>query len=134
MGLVDGLLVVAGAFVLAWLVLVVVIWLHRPSRALVSPTLQLIPDVVRLVRSLMADRESPRRVNVALGGLLVYLVSPIDLIPDFVPVLGSVDDLVVAALVLRWAGRQIGVEQLRAHWSGSDAGFALLLRLLGLAA
>jgi uncharacterized membrane protein YkvA (DUF1232 family) len=134
MGLVDGLLVIAGAFVLAWLVLVVVIWLHRPSRALVSPALRLIPDLVRLVRSLLADRESPRRVKVALGGLLVYLVSPIDLIPDFVPVLGSVDDLVVTALVLRWAGRQIGVEQIRAHWSGSDAGFALLLRLLGLAA
>jgi uncharacterized membrane protein YkvA (DUF1232 family) len=134
MGLVDELLVVAGAFVLAWLVLVVVIWLHRPSRALVTPALLLIPDLVRLVRSLLVDRDSPRRVKVALAGLLAYLLSPIDLIPDFVPVLGSVDDLVLTALVLRWAGRQIGVEQIRAHWSGSDAGFALLLRLLGLAA
>jgi uncharacterized membrane protein YkvA (DUF1232 family) len=132
MGLLDGLLVVAGAIVLAWLALATLVWLHRPSRALVAPAVRLVPDLVRLVRSLLADRDSPRWVKVALGGLLGYLVSPIDLIPDFVPVLGSVDDLVVSAIVLRWAGRQIGVEQLRTHWSGSDAGFALLLRLLGL--
>jgi uncharacterized membrane protein YkvA (DUF1232 family) len=133
MALVEGLLAVAAAIALAWLVLVLVVLLHRPSRELVVPALRLIPDLVRLVRSLLADRQTPRQVNVALGGLLVYLISPIDLIPDFLPLIGSVDDLVVTTLVLRWAGRRIGVDGLRAHWAGSETGFAVLLRLLDLA-
>ena len=64
--------------------------------------------------------------------MLAYLISPIDLIPDFIPVLGQSDDVVVAALVLRWSGRRIGVDRLRAHWSGSDEGFDVLRRMLGL--
>jgi uncharacterized membrane protein YkvA (DUF1232 family) len=131
MGLVDIVLSIVGVFVLAWVILVAIVWLHRPARALAGPALRMIPDVVRLTRALLADRATPRRVKVALAGLLAYLVSPIDLIPDFIPILGSMDDLVVAALVLRWAGRRVGLEQIRAHWSGSDAGFDLLARLLG---
>jgi uncharacterized membrane protein YkvA (DUF1232 family) len=130
-GLVDIVLSIVGVFVLAWVILVAIVWLHRPARALAGPALRMIPDVVRLTRALLADRATPRRVKVALAGLLAYLVSPIDLIPDFIPILGSMDDLVVAALVLRWAGRRVGLEQIRAHWSGSDAGFDLLARLLG---
>ena len=130
---VEGLFFIAAACGLAWMLLVTVIWLHRPARALVGPALRLIPDLP--VGALAAGgSRTPRRVKVALGGLLLYLVSPIDLIPDFVPVVGSLDDVVVTALVLRWAGRQIGVEQIRAHWSGSEEGFALLVRLLGVAA
>ena len=49
-----------------------------------------------------------------------------------IPVAGSVDDLAVTALVLRWAGRRVGRDQLRRHWAGSEAGFGLLVRLLGL--
>jgi uncharacterized membrane protein YkvA (DUF1232 family) len=132
MGLADALLTIAGVLVLAWLLLAVVVWIHGPARALAVPALRLIPDLVGLVRSLLADPSSPTRVKVALAGLLVYLVSPIDLIPDFIPVLGSMDDLVITAVVLRWAGRRIGVRQLRAHWAGSEGGFTLLLGLLGL--
>ncbi|MGH2511405.1 MAG: YkvA family protein [Candidatus Limnocylindrales bacterium] len=62
---------------------------------------------MRLARSLVADPATPRSVKVALTGLLGYLLSPIDLIPDFIPVLGSVDDLALSALVLRW-GRTAG--------------------------
>jgi uncharacterized membrane protein YkvA (DUF1232 family) len=132
MGLAAALLTIAGVLVLAWLMLATLVWLHRPSRALAGPAIRLIPDLVRLVRSLLADPRSPTRVKFALAGLLVYLVSPIDLIPDFIPVLGSMDDLVITAIVLRWAGRRIGVGQLRAHWSGSETSFSLLLGLLGL--
>jgi uncharacterized membrane protein YkvA (DUF1232 family) len=81
---------------------------------------------------LLGDQATPRSVKVALGGLLAYLLSPIDLIPDFIPVAGSVDDLAVTVLVLRWAGRRVGRDQLRRHWAGSEAGFGLLVRLLGL--
>jgi uncharacterized membrane protein YkvA (DUF1232 family) len=115
-----------------WLVLVALIWLHRPSRDLAGPALHLIPDLVRLVRGLMADAATPLGVRMALGGLLVYLVSPVDLIPDFLPGVGSLDDLVITALVLRWAGRRVGIDDLRAKWTGDPAGFDVLRRLLGL--
>ena len=98
----------AGAFVVVafgWLLLVAFLLFHRPSRDLAGPALRLIPDLVRLVRGLLADTSTPTSVRVALAGLLVYLVSPLDLIPDFVPVIGAVDDLIVAAVVLRWVGR-----------------------------
>lgn len=64
--------------------------------------------------------------------MLVYLISPIDLIPDFIPVLGQIDDVVVAAVILRWTGRRVGVEGLRSHWPGSDEGSDVLRRMLGL--
>jgi uncharacterized membrane protein YkvA (DUF1232 family) len=127
----GSLLVVVAVAAAAWLLLVAVLWLHRPSRDLAGSTLRLVPDLIRLVRALLADHDTPRSVKFALLGLLLYLLSPIDLVPDFLPVIGSLDDLIVSALVLRWAGRRIGTVGLRAHWSGSPDGFALLLRLLG---
>jgi uncharacterized membrane protein YkvA (DUF1232 family) len=126
---------IVSAFVVAavgWLLLVGFLWLHRPSRALAGPALRLIPDLVRLVRGLLADGSTPRSVRLALVGLLAYLVSPIDLIPDFVPIIGSADDLIVTAVVLRWAGRRVGLDQLRAKWTGDPAGFDVLRRLLGI--
>ena len=125
-------LVVVLATAAAWLLLAVVLWLHRPSRELAGPAMRLVPDLVRLVRALLSDAATPRSVKVALGALLLYLVSPIDLVPDFFPVIGSIDDLIVSGLVLRWAGRRIGVETLRSHWPGRPEGFDLLRRLLGL--
>jgi hypothetical protein len=85
-GLVDIVLSIVGVFVLAWMILVAIVWLHRPARALAGPAVRMIPDVVKLTRALLADRATPRRVKVALAGLLAYLVSPIDLIPDFIPI------------------------------------------------
>ena len=67
-----------------------------------------------------------------LRGLLLYLLSPIDLIPDFVPVIGSADDLIVSAVVLRWVGRRVGLDDLRRRWTGDPAGFEVLRRLLGM--
>jgi uncharacterized membrane protein YkvA (DUF1232 family) len=133
MSFLGAVLAAIAVLALAWVVLVVIVWLHRPSRALAGPALRLIPDLIRLTRSLLADRATPRRVKLALGGLLVYLLSPIDLIPDFIPVLGSVDDLAITALVLRWAGRRVGPTELRRHWGGTEAGFDLLQRFLGTA-
>jgi uncharacterized membrane protein YkvA (DUF1232 family) len=91
-----------------------------------------VPDLVRLVRALCRDDATPRSVKVALGALLLYLVSPIDLVPDFLPAIGSIDDLIISGLVLRWAGRRIGVDSLRSNWPGRPEGFELLCRFLGL--
>ena len=131
MGLVHILLSIVGVFVLAWVILVAIVWLHRPSRALAGPALRMIPDVVRLTRALLADRATPRRVKVALAGLLAYMVSPIDLIPDFIPILGSMDDLVVTALVLRWAGRRVRSSKSAPIGPAPTRASISLVRLLG---
>jgi uncharacterized membrane protein YkvA (DUF1232 family) len=130
---VIGAIVVALAVVaISWLLLVGFLWLHRPSRDLAAATLRLIPDLVRLVRGLLSDSGTPMSARVALAGLLLYLLSPIDLIPDFIPVLGSADDVIVAAVVLRWVGRRVGLEDLRERWTGDPAGFEAVRRLLGM--
>jgi uncharacterized membrane protein YkvA (DUF1232 family) len=90
-----------------------------------------VPDVVRLCRNVLTDREAPASVRIAIGGLLVYLVNPIDLIPEFIPVLGPLDDVVVAVLVLRYVRRRIGVEALLLRWRGTPQGFALLQPVIG---
>jgi uncharacterized membrane protein YkvA (DUF1232 family) len=129
---IGALAVAIVVLAIGWLVLVGFLWLHRPSRELAGPALRLIPDLVRLVRDLLADRDTPWTVRFALGGLLAYLVLPIDLIPDFLPVIGAADDLIVAAIVLRWAGRRMGSDGLGSKWTGDPAGFEVLRRLLGI--
>jgi uncharacterized membrane protein YkvA (DUF1232 family) len=131
LGQILGPFVVLVALVIAvWLALVAVVWLHRPSRELALPLLRLLPDVVRLVRRLMADSATPTPVRLALGGLLIWIVSPIDLLPEFLPGIGPLDDIVVAVLVLRWTARRLGRDQLRAKWPGTPESFALLERVL----
>jgi len=113
-----------------WLLLIGLLWLHRPSRELVGPAIRLVPDLIRLVRRLLADRRTPRSVRLGLVFLLGWLVSPIDLVPEFLPVIGALDDVIVAALILRWAARRVGRDRLRELWPGTEASFALLRRLL----
>ena len=124
------LLIGAGtALLLAWLALVVALVLARPRGALLTEALRLLPDVLRLIRRLAADPGLPRGVRIGLGAVLVYLALPIDLIPDFIPVLGYADDAIIVTAVLRSVARRAGV---RAHWPGTDDGFAALARLTGL--
>jgi uncharacterized membrane protein YkvA (DUF1232 family) len=73
-----------------------------------------VPDYVALVRRLLADPRLSRRRRLVLWGLLAYLLSPIDLVPDFIPVLGQLDDVLVVVLVLRWLLRSADPEVLRA--------------------
>lgn len=60
-----------------------------------------VPDKLALVRRLAADPSTPRRHRLLLLALVAYLASPIDLIPDFIPVLGQIDDAIAVVLVLR---------------------------------
>ena len=121
---------VAGALLGAWLLLIAVLWILRPRDARVGDLLRLVPDVARLVRRLIGDRSLPLSVRAALVGLLAWLLSPIDLIPEFVPVIGPVDDVVVAVLVLRFVRRRLGDAELLRHWPGTREGYAMLQRLL----
>ena len=124
---------VLSGLALAWVLLVLLLWVLRPRDARLRDLVRIVPDVLRLVRHLLADRAVPGRVRVALAVLLVWLVSPIDLIPEFIPVLGPLDDVVVAVLVLRYVLRQLGEPELRRRWSGTPEGFRLLTAVLGAA-
>jgi uncharacterized membrane protein YkvA (DUF1232 family) len=122
--------IVAG-LVAAWAVLILVLWMVRPRDVSLPELLRVVPDVLRLVRDLLADRSTPAGVRLALVALLVWLISPIDLIPDFIPILGPLDDVVVAVLVLRYVRSRLGEAELRRRWRGSADGFALLTGVLG---
>jgi hypothetical protein len=89
-----------------WLALVgALLWAgRRYARPALSEILRLLPDLLRLLRGLATDRELPRGVRIRLWLLLVYLAVPLDLIPDFVPLIGYADDAVIVALVLRSGG------------------------------
>ena len=114
-----------------WVALLILLWVFRPRNASLRDLVSVVPDLVRLIRSLLADRQTPFGVRLALTVLLAWIVNPIDLIPEFIPVIGPLDDVVVAVLVLRYVRRRIGLSELRARWPGTDAGFALLFAVIG---
>ena len=90
-----------------------------------------LPDCVVLLRRLLADPRVPRRHKLALGALVAYLAMPIDLVPDFIPVAGQLDDVILLALVLRRVLRGSGDALLGEHWPGPERSLAVLLRLAG---
>jgi uncharacterized membrane protein YkvA (DUF1232 family) len=130
MDLIGALGVFILALVALWIALIVILWLIRPRDVSARELIRLVPDILRLVRDLIGDRSAPRGVRVALVVLLAWLISPIDLIPEFIPVLGSLDDVIVAVVILRYVRRRLGADELRRRWRGSDAGWALVERLL----
>jgi uncharacterized membrane protein YkvA (DUF1232 family) len=131
-----GVLVAAlGGLLLVWLALVVtlaVLGRRRGDPAQLRDALRLLPDVVRLLRRLAAASDLPRGVRVRLVAVALYLVFPLDLVPDFIPVAGYADDVIVVALVLRSVARRAGVDAIDRHWPGTPEGLRALKRLAGL--
>ncbi len=125
----DLLIGLAGAVILTWLALFVALIVVRPKGNLLREALRILPDLVRLLRNLSTDSTLPRGVRIRLVLLMVYLALPIDLIPDFIPVLGYADDAIVVVAVLRSVVRRVGLEPVRGHWPGTPDGFAALCRL-----
>ena len=115
----------------AWLAFILLLWVMRPRDARLGDLLRVVPDIVRLCRDLLADRDTAPGVRIAIAGLLLWLLSPIDLIPEFIPVLGPLDDIVAAILVLRYVQARVGVEGLRSRWRGTPEGFELLRAVMG---
>jgi uncharacterized membrane protein YkvA (DUF1232 family) len=128
--LLDVLIGAATAVLLSWLALVVTLAISRPKGGLLKESLRLLPDLLRLLRRLTTNRDLPTGVRVRVGLLFVYLATPIDVIPDFVPILGYADDAIVVVLVLRSVCRRVSFNELRDAWPGTDDGFAALLRLV----
>jgi uncharacterized membrane protein YkvA (DUF1232 family) len=125
---------VAAGLVLLWLVFLLVLWRAKPDETRLRDALRLLPDLVRLLRRLATDPALPRGVRFRLLALLAYLAMPIDLVPDFIPVLGYADDAIITALALRSVVRGAGPEALARHWPGTPEGLATLHRLAGIAA
>ncbi len=120
---------------LVYLVLLGLLWRYarrHPDTVSLRDALRLLPDLVRLLRRLASDHTLPTRVRVDLVLLMIYLASPIDLVPDFVPVIGYADDAVVVALVLRSVVRRTGRQALVRHWPGTPQGLGLIEQLAGL--
>jgi uncharacterized membrane protein YkvA (DUF1232 family) len=117
------------ALLLAWLALVIALLIARPSGNVITESLRLMPDLLRLVARLARDPTLPENVRVRLGLLLAYLAFPLDLIPDFVPLLGYADDVIAVLWALRGVIRAVGEEPIRRKWPGTRTGCEALLSL-----
>lgn len=122
-------LLIAGlSLVLVWLLAVLVLlWLGRKSLA--RELITLLPNLVRLFRGLLGDERVPRSSKVLLVLGALWLASPIDLIPEFLPGIGAIDDAVVAGLVLRHVVKRAGPDVVRDHWRGDPRTLSVLLRV-----
>lgn len=127
------LISIAAALLLMWAALIVILLRSGSGLRGLSEAARLLPDFLRLISRLARDRSLPRGVRVRLWLLLGYLASPIDVIPDFLPVVGYLDDAIVIAIALRSVVRAAGAGPLEQHWPGSPDGLALVRRLAGLA-
>lgn len=122
--LVTALWVLA-ALLIIWLLLIAVLWWQQKKLGNSvdwRDMMRLLPDVLRLIKRLASDKAVPRGARWMLYGLLGYLLLPIDLVPDFIPVLGYADDAIAVILVLRFALKHAGMEAIEKHWPGTDAG------------
>src|SRR5919107_1445679 len=113
-GWLPTLLIAVGLIVVSWLVLIVLA--RRLTPALAKDFPQFLPDCVTTARRLRRDPRVPRRAKIAVAIAVLWVLSPIDLIPEFLPVIGPLDDIVVVAVALRYAARQVPPEVLYAAW------------------
>jgi uncharacterized membrane protein YkvA (DUF1232 family) len=123
LGSIAALLALYGLFV-AWLAI-------TGRRESVRAVAGLVPDFVVLFRRLLGDSRIPRRRKLLLAAVIPYLAMPFDLVPDFIPVAGYLDDAVIVALVLRRVLRGGGRELVEELWPGPASSLGVVLRLAG---
>ena len=122
-----GLVAAAAAVVVVSWVVMVRLAGRLPAGVLRDVAL-VVPACLTTVRRLRHDPQVPRRARIALVFAIVWVVSPVDLIPEFLPVIGPLDDVIVVALALRYAARQVPREVLVGAWPAEER---LLERVLG---
>jgi uncharacterized membrane protein YkvA (DUF1232 family) len=123
------LLYALGAMLALYALIVLVIALagrREDARALAG----FVPDCMRLFTRLLRDERLPRKHKILVAALIPYLALPFDIIPDFIPVAGQLDDAVLVAFVLRRIVRA-NPALVRELWPGPPASLALILRLAG---
>lgn len=126
MNWIRTLIVAAGLLAVSWTVMVILA--ARLPPGVLKDLAGFLPACVTLTRRLRADPRVPRRAKVAVVFAGLWVLSPIDLIPEFLPVIGPLDDVVVVVLALRYAARQVPSHVLREAWPGPPW---LLARLIG---
>lgn len=126
-----ALLIAFGVAAAVWVVAIAALWVFGRKVAAVQLA-RAIPDLVALCRGLLRDPRVPIGSKLLVGVAIVWLVSPIDLVPEFIPVLGPLDDVVVVALVLRHLVKRAGPEVIQDHWRGDPRVLRTALRLAGL--
>ena len=102
-------------------------------RQLAKDAVLLVPNFVKLVARLLADPRVPRRSKIALGMAAAYVASPIDLLPEFLPVLGWLDDLLILSYVLDRVIQRAGPELVEEHWDGPGDLLGLIRDVFGMA-
>jgi uncharacterized membrane protein YkvA (DUF1232 family) len=125
----ERVLVAVAVVAVLWVGLVVALVLLG-RRGLARELAALVPNLTRLFAGLLRDPRVPLRAKVVLGATAVYLAMPIDVVPDFIPIAGSLDDAIVAAFALRFVVRASSPEVVAEHWPGDPA---TLRRILWLA-
>ena len=125
-GWLQWVLIAAGVVVGSWLLLIVLARQLPPGAA--KDLAGFLPDCVTAARTLRRDPRVPRRARIAVLVALLWVLSPVDLIPEFLPVIGPLDDIIVVALLLRYAGRTVPRDVLRDAWPGDRR---MIERLLG---
>lgn len=123
---VVALAVGAGVIVVSWAVMIVLA--RRLPPGTLKELVGFLPNCVRMARKLRTDPSVPRRAKVAVAIAGLWVMSPIDLIPEFLPVIGPLDDVVVVAIALRYAARRVPRDTLLAAWDGDPS---TIERLLG---
>jgi uncharacterized membrane protein YkvA (DUF1232 family) len=119
---------IAGAVVLACSWALMVLLARRLPPGLAKDLAGFLPACATTLRKLRADPRVPRSAKVAVAVAAVWVLSPIDLIPEFLPVIGPLDDVVVVVLALRFAARRVPREAIEEAWPGERR---ILDRLLG---
>ena len=114
-----------------WGLLLALLWLLRPKGVPVRELLRIVPDLLRLSRSVVTDGSVPLDVRLVVIGALVWVISPIDPVPEFIPVIGLLDEVIIVVLALRYIRHRLGAADLRERWPGSEEGFAVLTTVMG---
>jgi Uncharacterized conserved protein len=125
------LLLALSIAVVVWLVAVAALILAG-RRVEAKQLARLLPDLAVLLRGLLRDPRVPRSSKILVGFALVWVISPIDLLPEFLPVIGPLDDVLVVALVLRHLVKRAGPEVVRDHWPGDPVMLERVLHALRL--
>jgi uncharacterized membrane protein YkvA (DUF1232 family) len=123
---VIGLAIALGVL---WFALAIAVLVGHPSRGSVREVTRFLPNIVRLMWSLSRDREVPRSVRYRLMIAFAYNVQPINLVPDFIPVIGFADNIVVIGWALRSTVRLAGNDVVVRHWRGSAEDLEVLYRI-----